>query len=459
MSITDFYEEMERQDLAIPDRLSHNVLHKWPLARVIDTALHLAGLLPLHPPGLDVAAVLDVLPDRVTCGGMCHNPECREAAARELGAFAGMYCDAAYVVSPLHRTLLDFDDGSARTAEKLLRDSLAGDLLSLLILRPLVESGVIRYIKPDLTLCPECTERMLPASARRAVHEVADAVVDRFLQRCTLSVRRFRSHQTLPYELAVTGADDFFPPHGALCRWSPASYIPKQLRDACDSGQTLTLSSQQARSLGIAHRLIGEMIEELIFCLYASKLHNVRYLTQRNADQYFLQAVSAEGSDELLRAQAARLLTHELPMLKRIDMGRIVSIRRREADTFIAYRQALSKAMGEVLTSSDPPSRNDAIQLYRDVLRPEVDKIEARFRRSRRQQFVAAGTTALVYTGVMAISIATGVLPPTATALLGLVGGAESVNTIVKAVGTSLAPPEPLRANDFYFLWRVGRSR
>jgi hypothetical protein len=147
------------------------------------------------------------------------------------------------------------------------------------------------------------------------------------------------------------------------------------------------------------------------------------------------------------------VFSHSLPVVDDIEIGKIIKLRKAEGESFDVYRDALARALKqyENLTLSKQ------VQLFNDVIRPEITKIELAVRKSRKLLVKSLAQDVIIASGAVGIGLFSGLLPhDIGTAPLGL-GGLHYSPKFVRNLTELCAEPRQAMDSRYYFLWKVRR--
>ena len=154
-----------------------------------------------------------------------------------------------------------------------------------------------------------------------------------------------------------------------------------------------------------------------------------------------------------MRPLPPTVLSHSLPVVDDIAIGKILQLRKAEGAAFDVYREALRNALKQNKTLTLAKQ----IQLFDDVIRPEIAKIELAVRRSRKLLVKSLAQDVIVASGAVVIGLFSGLLPhEIGTAALGL-GGLHYSPKFVSKLTELCAEPRQAMDSRYYFLWKVRR--
>ncbi|MGA8270841.1 MAG: hypothetical protein WB919_04725 [Candidatus Sulfotelmatobacter sp.] len=148
-----------------------------------------------------------------------------------------------------------------------------------------------------------------------------------------------------------------------------------------------------------------------------------------------------------------KLLEHIIPVVGDLSLRSVATLRKKEPDAFLRYRDALTRITDEFLRNHKHLTKKDAQEIFHDYIESEVRKIREAItskRKSAAKQFAAGavGLFASVAIGAFALPVP----PPVVTAVQ-----AGSALLLGNTAKECLAHSNE-RANDFYFLLRLTQA-
>jgi hypothetical protein len=397
-------------------------------SRLLDFTIEAAFSLPMQRHGINPG--FGYVANTPTSGGFfpCSELECRFQHADRLARFAALYADHVVIHNP-------FTNYSPRLPVDIVRQRLAGDLIVLNHLRPLIDRGIVTAVAPAIPLCESCSRRFGEESEalRRSLDDTLDLLLERYMQK--LRFTRDGTDKVLiegPPELVTHGSQVYIIPRSS-------SYYGR-------------LTPKKKRRL--AATLITPLLEDVYTHQMHSRHTSLNYLTDRELD---LAIVRAMGSKALRQIDSAitRGLSHAVPVVANIPIEDVLLLRDAEPEAFQVYRNALSRIVREANLSS-PEAIEDAFQ---SQIAPELARLDMSVRNARKVARRQLTTEALVTTVAVSIGLLLGTVEPVAGAVLVALGGLEAMKSAGQKLVDSVAEPAIVRENSFYFLWRMKQPR
>jgi hypothetical protein len=442
-------EILERHAITTPRFVDRRIMAELPVAAILDIADELAQLTPLAPQGTGQFGAFDFVTDSITAGQYgygCITPECRLKRSSELGAFAALYCDSVYLGN--YFTGMSLWETADSRSEHQLRETMACNLKMMLQLLPLMERNIVHLVKPCFGQCT-MFPGAVPVRVRRELAAHTDRLAELMEGKCTGKMEMFDDGPMVSVE-GLSGLSEHGTSHmhyDEIPSWFYHSVIKHQ--------RPRKMSRSKIVETGLVRELVVEALEDSLRALNASQILKAKYLTQRAFDAQILSGMPDSGVAATTTAAMAHM-SHAIPFLQNLGPDAVLKVRDGEQDAFLSYRMAVGKALKAA--SEEKLSARIVTEIYNDVIRPELDRLDARADKlSRRALFHGAGTAALCAVG-LSIGLATGIVPATAAGVFGSFGGLSAISGMAGGLGSLSQAKQELENSDFYFLWRLRRK-
>jgi hypothetical protein len=148
------------------------------------------------------------------------------------------------------------------------------------------------------------------------------------------------------------------------------------------------------------------------------------------------------------------MFSHFLPIVDAVEIKRILKLRNEEAGAFERYRDAISKN----LRKHPKATVREQVQLFDDVIRPEIAKIDAAVRRSRKLLVRSIMQDVVVISGAIGIGAFSGLLPPAIGLAAAGLGSLHYSPQFVRKLTELCSEPKQAMDSRYYFLWKVRRK-
>jgi len=349
--------------------------------------------------------------------------------ADRLGRFAALYGDQVTIQNPLMmRGLADSLSWN--------RIIMLGSLGVLWHLKPLIDAGLVAVRNPALVFC----EKHLPA-----------LVTSGTLEQIGEELERQYSAQ-----LTFTPAE----PRGAYSLSGPESLLEHEIAYSFpvkgDGWQAPRRPRAGAAALSkkIRRALVRDLVRPILLDIVHQHVlgadHDVRYLTDRDIDFVALRQASEPGLRDFSRALSEGL-SHSIPTLQQLSLKDLVSLRLNEGEVFAVYRDALAR----VLRDATPADSGRVREAFQDVVRPELNKIDALVANEQKRLGGSAAINLTVGLAAVAVGLFAGLLTGEAGKLLAEAGMVIAGHGAARLAGMPTQPEDKARDNAYYYLWKA----
>jgi hypothetical protein len=380
----------------------------------------------------------------------CQAMDCRLKRAQELSRFAALFSDKVFV----HNILADRRRGSGDPSYK---QRFAEDLEVICTLLPLIENG---RVVPISTLT---NERCLHCVARDALEQGDSRRFSSALRR--LSKRYFKETELKlnkienSCSLSLHGSEELLD-HGTgafLFREMPRFLMEMpRIRAALEREGSITVSPSLRQKLGMEERLAHSVFDTIAFELVASQFLNTSLLTERTLEVDILRSIAPkemrmDENDQLLNEH----LTCIIPFLEELGTKDLLRLRDSDGDALSMFRAALLKAIEEQKTRKGQFTAAEAKALYRDVLEPELARLNTKVKTARRAIGNAALRTGLGWDAAITVGVWYGFLQSSVVEAAKALGFTKIIADSASSLLAAREQPEAIRSEPMYFLWKA----
>lgn len=360
----------------------------------------------------------------------CADLPCRVDRAQALGRFAALYSDVILIRDPFEPILYGDDSPRARL-------DFANMLITLEVLRPEIEAGVIAFAPMDFAFCKEHAEefKRVKDGWNDEVWSAGEVILEQVLEQVTVELR-----EKPEYRYVSIGNTASYVPHDGL----DMVPIDKKLRRE----GTGELGQDEAR--GYVHQaLIEPALVDLSYRYALNWMYDVRYLTDRQIDADLLDLLGG-GDDGGAESSVGRRIQHGLPFVDGLDVETLLKLRKEEGEAFRVYRDRV-RSLFEAHCDTD----REFQEAFRDIVEPELNRIDNAVATAKKMVKSELREKLVFGTGVVTMGLAAGTITPSAAAVVSALGGAKLSADLWTSLKRLLSEPRAARENDFYFLWKA----
>jgi hypothetical protein len=368
----------------------------------------------------------------------CGSPSCRVQKARALARYSALFCD---------RLLLPLNLGSHGAVNQLgQRSKLIGALLSLTEMRPVIDAGIVVPVLAQTYFCPHCSPQIGLINDRllEVKNELVREVFDQF------SLTYDPMHQGEDLELIIKGPERYLE-HGEML----ATFQRSSATGFSLTGEMRVLSDDEKRASGVIDNIVSAMARDVGAQQIYGTQFNVAYLTDRGGEAEVLARLDANDQLAARTAVLSAQLMHSVPLFMDLSLCQVMRIRNEDYAAFASYRAALGRILSDHVNSGKELTTQEAKDLYRDVLEPEILSLEQQARNERRTSLKGSLVRYGAAAGAIAFGAYTGLLPADLVKLFAAVGGVSLVTNLAESVASIQKNPPKVRNSNLYFLLRL----
>lgn len=379
----------------------------------------------------------------------CSNPSCRLESVDSMARFATLYANEVILPDPFGEIHEGLDHVEEESKIYACID-IAVHLAALRLLEPVLDEGLISYADTmHHHLCTGCYAKAIgevESKYSAKLVSIRKLIKEKLLSGTSIEVTQVSDDIT--YHLR--GPDTLLPHGGHLFT---SRNVPKAFRSR-DLKIPFMLTRREISTYHVLDREIGEIIEDILRQNWYSNQSGVNYLTHREIDLEAIRQFEAGSGRRKVTSLSPTIFSHSVPIVGEVALNRIVKLRRTEAGAFELYRDAVSKSLQRhrVITLKEQ------IQLFNDVVRPEIAKIDAAVRRSRKLLMKSIAQDLVVASGAVGIGLFSGLLPHAIGAAAVGLGSLHYSPQFVRKLTELCSEPKPAAESRYYFLWKMKRA-
>lgn len=372
----------------------------------------------------------------------CGNPECRLHKVTLLARYAALYTDKTIVPLPL---------GTRHQNEFDIRYLLMGTVLCIQRLRPLVEAGIVTFVRQELPYCDVHLHAALPellGTTKIALH-----LYSKNKARFKITVEPPEDEKDTWPSFTIRGPSDFLE-HGRIL--TSLYEVPNWLDGWRDLKRKTPLSRTALDKSRLVEMIFKDIAMDVAIEQALGLRYDAKYLTNLPGEALVLSRLNEEdGYFEHCRNVLCAELAHTIPLLQDLPLSTVLKVRAGEREAFLQYRAAIGKIAGDYIRQRKNVGKREAREIYSDILLPEILKLNSEAKAVRRASLKRAAAKTLIAAGAVGIGVFGGFLPPQMAELVKAVGGISLLRELGEAFASIEKNPLQIRNNNFYFLLRL----
>lgn len=376
----------------------------------------------------------------------CSYPDCREKKLKELVSFASLYADEVYIQNPFEKIMLAGPEsfGDAGRVEMLT------GIYNYYYLKPLIESGVIKYSRNMVDLCThhwESFAKPLKERLEEKERRLGDLLEAHLLERCVIS---FDIGKGAGPFLKVAG------PEGLIEHGSRYLHLFGDLADHFVEKYGNKTPYKFSKKEVLDEELLFLIINPIISDLSIQEWHTSFFGTSYLCDNSSIINIATKLNNRAYAANSSafsKALSHSLPLIYGKDLSTIVNLREREGEAFSVYRDKLHG----LLKPTKNWSESEVEEAFRDQLLPEINKIDKRVRDWKEKTHESLREKLIFGSGAVSVGLYAGMLPPDIGQVIAAIGGGSAIAGALMDYNKTLKEKNEVRDSDYYFLWQMNQ--
>jgi len=372
----------------------------------------------------------------------CASIECRIDKVKQLAQFATFYSDHVYLNNFTYRHVCH-----SNTTAGFKKDVI-DDVTILAYLYPLMKEGLISFVTYDQE-CPHCIAiSAIGVNMGNKYEEACDYLQEMYLT----EVKYYLKREGAIIMLHTEGHESLIPHNNSYSDVRKKSDRYSYVNDIVGkSSSEVLLTIDQVKELELNKGEANNIIRSMAIELNGAHFLKTSFLSENELEIDFLKQLS--DSNSLKRTNLMeKYLTCIVPFLQNVNPVNLLRLRNNENDSFVIFRQSLTKAIDEYKLIGESITERDAIALYSDIIQPNISRLDLKINSAKKN--FSKDTTREVIGWVGAISAGFYLGVTTSSLLVGLAGlkiGAD----IIKNVMIKSDPEESIRNEEMYYLWKI----
>jgi hypothetical protein len=376
----------------------------------------------------------------------CAAPACRVAKIEGLISFAALYADEVYIRNPFEYIALK----DPRDIREVDRHNLIAGIYNYLLLRPMIERGIIKYAHDLNPFCDHHHDHFatpLIEKINRKAEALAFNISQELLDQCVV---KFNSINPKSPFFEVSGPDGIIE-HGTVFYhpYHPPSPIFKKFKK---KGPIYTLQKSEVEDSGALDMVVNPIMQDIVFQEWHTTLSGTSYLCDNSAHMALVSSINNKAFAADSQA-FKKNVQHYLPQVQSRDPLDLLAIREREQEAFFVYRDKLRKII------NNKWSDRELAAIFRDEIQPEINSINKKLRDWKTNSRQSLGEKLLFGTGSVTLGLYAGILPPNVGQLVAALGGVSAAAGIIMEWNKTLKDKQQARASDFFFLWEAASGK
>ena len=361
----------------------------------------------------------------------CARFECREKNLLEMARFAALYANTIVLPNPfdepVHTPPLA-DSGSIPV--------LADTVRLLYRLRPLIDEGLVTFGPRVPHFCSDCLAKSDHPDARfaRDLGLLFKTLLQQYGPQISCSLIEFGAERVIH----ARGPQRLLP-HGEII----VGHLSAMYRETQQGGTARVTDLGPDAAMKVLPDVLRTIVDDIYVQNWLSGEFQCNFLTNSEVDIEIVDTIRSQESQRY-NGTLADAFSHSIPYVDNAPLEQLIRLRAQEGEAFRIYRDALSRALSQAEGAGPVAVR----EVFRDIVRPEINRIDMLVKSSKGQFRSVLGAEVLIGLGAVAIGH---FLRNDLAQLAAALGGPA----IAKAAFNLVREPERIRKEPYYFLWRA----
>jgi len=471
--MNEVFDLLATNKLTDDEHIESTIMNQWSVKHIIDFKDRLLELIesisPITKQSIDLGDYSFVANSDMSAqhNATCPAWGCRLRRVDDLARFSALYSDRVYI----QNYFFDYEHSPTNRYEEYdLRQNFAGDLKILIKLKPLLVAGIIQFVQPtepEFHLCHKCVQELVPTfkEINSALEKRVITLSKEYLRQTSAMLYIDKYLADIPvYNIEVKSSDQLWE-NGIVVivseELSPTLKKKSRItpRDTLINGIELSKNEIWKADIiqGSLHIIARDIWTQYLMSQAAGL--NVKYLTNRDIDVSFLEAITRDKHYKKYNETLKRHLIYELPIFQDIPLASVLDIRQKEYDAFLMYRDGINKVVREYISQHKDLHSFEAKEIYEDIIQPKLRELNRRVQSIKRSLWEKPAKTVAITAGILTIGLYSGIITPEAGPIVATAGGIPAVKSIIESIIEASRTPREIRNDNFYFLWKLSRRQ
>jgi hypothetical protein len=371
----------------------------------------------------------------------CGDIQCRLSNVDTMARFACLYADRVLIHNPFE----DYHLRNTDTEEN--RKRLVNDLYVIYRIKPLLETRLVEFVETPSSrfhFCRECYEDIIaqkPDFGGKSLLSFKKILKNKYLKEADFFVEYYRGVPVILKEDITDYIDD-----NACLKF--IENLEPNIERKLEKFESIKLSKKDLLRLGIIDDYVHPIINDIAVQNWCANIYGTNYVTNRMMD---FELISSDPELEIYNKKLLNNFSHYVPIISDTTLSKLVKFRQEEGEAFLVYRDALSSALKNAISSRS----NEFNQIFNDIVQPEINKINLSVKKSRHLLWNSLFSDMILSSGFISIGMFSGILPHDVSQIVTALGGFKFISTMKDKLGDLVSEQADITANKFYFLWKM----
>ncbi len=379
---------------------------------------------------------------------VCSSISCRTLSLQKVAQFASFYSDRIYIPNFFSHLLPHGECASHENQNKEFRDNIE----LLLYLSPLLDSKSVVPVWSQRQ-CVDCARKRMGSSKEMHEEDILPELMVMFERniKVTLELDNERILATVEGPIDLVHNGGFRTAPGLGKEISENSGIMGQLK----KGEAVVLTTAQVKCTDICFEMAGALLKSVVYELGNATSLRTNFLFEKEIEATAFSRVTADIHTQQNNGLLLKHMACMVPFFPSINPGNCLELRSREPEAFVRFRGAILAALREYSKRSADFHGKDAEQIYHDIIAPQIASLDLAAKRAAKLPLKNMTRDIIAWTGIIGFGSAMGWLSSDAKTLAASIGAVNIGQSVIKSLIPDPAAIDDLKANPYYFLWKV----
>lgn len=382
----------------------------------------------------------------------CCAVNCRLKRTQELAQFASLYSDRVYINNFAHEHVLH-SEHLADNQDKF-RKEFAHDIIIYSYLLPLIDKGFVVPVS-HMNMCPHCLTTSCHDQSALKYDQLQEFLNNKFYNEVEFSLS---CNHDGGYFFNAKGTEKLLS-HGNQSVWLDDITNLKELipsiSEKLSIEKDVIFTTEEAQRIFAAELFTDGIMQTISFELSGAAALKTAYLSDSDFDIELLQKMTDDPVTKKCTSLMGNHLKCLVPFLGNVTPAELLELRKNEEESFVLFRNSLSKAVEEYRENGQTFTDRDAQILYSDVVMPNLAALEAKVKKAKRHFMKGSRRKIMGWVGALSAGFYIGSF--TADPVAGGVtfGAVKAASELIDNVMTQSDSEESIKDDELYFLWKV----
>ena len=451
----NYFEYLDKHFPYKDEEINSEFVAKLSENQIIDMSEELSSLISAPSPK-DKTSIFNHCASITLSGGRgsCWQYDCRKKRLNQVARIAALYSDKVYInnyFSYFNSHNINYDS---------IHEDFYDDLLLIYQIRPLLENGIISIVREVPDHCPHCVAGAIAGDPNnnKRINQIDNAVSKLAQEYFTESIVYIELEENDTLGFTIEAPPPYFA-HGT-CQISSMELPDIVLNNPIllkklQTESKVKLNKELQEEFGFHYQIVEEIKQQIFYETYVNKALDTTYLTENAIHIKFLEEISENPNTPKRNSIISNHLTSLVPFAEDVPIDKLLSLRKREEESFSQFRASINTAIFETKSLQENFNELKAKEIYSDIIYPNLQKLELNVKEAKKDLIKTTYRSIIGVAGAISFGMYTGILPNEAIAMAKAIGFGKVSNDLITKFMALGDAKTAIKTDDLYFLWEV----